>query len=432
MQISPFHFRDRSLYCEQVSVRALADRFGTPCYIYSAESFRSRYREIRDAFAEFNPLICYSVKSCGNLSLLRLLVREGSGFDVVSGGEIYRVLAAGGSADRIVYAGVGKTDDEIRYALGLGIFMFNCESPAEARNIERLAAETGRSARIALRINPDVDAGTHAKTTTGKKEAKFGISPRQALALIEEAAGWSAVRITGIHLHLGSPIYSVDPYVTALERMEAFIPECRKRGALIDTLNIGGGYCISYTGEPRIRPADYAAAVRGHVRRLGCRLILEPGRFISGPSGMLVARVLYIKSNDSGKKFIICDAGMNDLIRPTLYEAFQRIWPVEGWPMPAVITAETTEYGVEVEKADVVGPICETGDYLALGRMLPPVERGALLAVWDSGAYGFSMASNYNARKRPPEILVDGSDARLIRKRESDTDIVGSEAEFLV
>jgi diaminopimelate decarboxylase len=431
--MQPFHYENDALLCEQVCVADVAERFGTPCYLYSAESLTGRYRAVRDAFAEFAPLICFSVKSNGNLALLQLLGREGSGFDVVSGGEIYRVLQAGGAPEGIVYAGVGKTEEEIRFALETGIHMFNCESPAEARTIERLAAETGSEARLALRINPDVDARTHPKTTTGKKETKFGISPAQALELVEEARDWAAARIRGIHLHLGSPIYSAEPYVAALERMLEFIPACRERGAPVDTLNIGGGYCIGYTGESVMGPADYAAAVAPLVRRLDCRLILEPGRFISGPSGILLTRVVYTKTNEAGKKFLICDAGMNDLIRPTLYEAFQRIWPVSGPAMPPVLGPETTDFGpVAVETVDVVGPVCETGDYLALGRALPPVEAGALLAVWDAGAYGFSMASNYNARPRPCEVLVQGGETRLIRKRESFRDIVGTEPGFLV
>lgn len=431
--MDPFVCQDGQLHCERVPVSRIAGEFGTPCYIYSAESFRSRYREIRDAFAEFDPLVCYSIKSNSNLSILQLLAREGAGFDVVSGGEIFRLMKAGGPAERIVYAGVGKTDTEIRYALDLGIHMFNCESQAEARNIERIASEMGKHARLALRINPDVDAKTHAKTTTGKKESKFGISPQRALQLIDEARAWKSARITGIHLHLGSPIYSTEPYELGLDRMLQFVPQCRAHGAEIDTLNIGGGYCISYTGETVVRPADYAAAIRDRLRKLGCRLILEPGRFISGPSAVLVGRVVYTKTNDSGKKFVICDMGMNDLIRPTLYESFMRVWPVAGPPLPAFVGPDSHEFeGVPVEKVDVVGPICETGDYLALGRCIPPVEAGALLAVWDAGAYGFSMASTYNSRPRPCEVLVDGTEIRLIRKRESYEDIVGSEVELLV
>ena len=427
-----FHYRDGQLYCDGVAAESIAEHYGTPCYVYSASMLRERFRRIRSAFARWDPLVCFSVKACGNISILKLLAESGSGFDVVSGGEIYRVLRAGGSPDGTIYAGVGKTAAEIEYALESGIRMFNVESASELRALDSIARRCGKTAAAAIRVNPDVDPNTHVKTTTGKKENKFGIGLRETEELLEQASSWPGVAVRGIHFHLGSPIYSTAPYELALEKMLQFIPALRRRGCAIDTLNLGGGYCISYTGEQVPGPEDYASCAESFLEKLNCEVIIEPGRYIAGGSGLLLTRVIYRKESHHGKRFLICEAAMNDLVRPTLYEAFHRIWPVRSAAgMPEVIRPEDPQFeGLETETVDVVGPVCESGDYLARHRALPPVAEGKLLAVFDVGAYGFSMSSNYNARPRPPEVLVDGKRHALVRRRETYEDLVGPETDL--
>lgn len=428
-----FDYVDGSLHCGGVPATRIARDHGTPCYVYGADALRERYRRISSAFSEWDPLVCFSVKSCGNLSVLSLLKGCGSGFDVVSGGEIRRALKAGADPARIVYAGVGKTAGEIAYALDAGIGMFNVESAQELRSIDGMAAGRGRVAGVALRVNPDVDPGTHAKTTTGKKENKFGIGLDVAERLMREAQGLSGVDVCGLHVHLGSPIDSTEPYRQALEKLVGFADRVRADGCEVNTVNIGGGYCISHTGEAVTQPGDYAAAVKDFLEKLDCRVIIEPGRYIAGNSAVMLTRVIYRKESSHGKVFLICDAGMNDLMRPTLYDAFHRIWPVRsGAGMPAVTRPGDQGYeGFETEVVDVVGPVCESGDYLARDRALPAADAGALLAVFSTGAYGFTMSSNYNARPRPPEILVDGQEARLVRRRETCDDLVAHEADLL-
>jgi len=428
-----FSYISGQLHCEQVSAEEIADTYGTPCYVYSASAFRDRFHTISEAFARWNPLVCFSVKSCGNLSVLRLLRECGSGFDVVSGGEIHRVLLAGVDPSKVVYAGVGKTEDEIDYALQVGIGMFNVESAGELSAVEQIASRRGCVARVAIRINPDVDPGTHEKTTTGKRENKFGVGWSEAAELFEEAKGRPAIGLLGLHVHLGSPIYSAEPYRRALARMVDFVCQARRKGHRIDTINIGGGYCVSYTGEEVIGPQEYAGALESFLEKLNCRLIIEPGRYIAGNSGVLLTRVLYRKESEHGKVFVVCDAAMNDLIRPTFYDAFHRIWPARSENgMPAMMCAQDSAYeGVATELVDVVGPVCESGDFLAKDRALPPVGPGDLLVVFGAGAYGFTMSSNYNARPRAPEILVERRQARLIRRRETYQDLVAAEADLL-
>jgi diaminopimelate decarboxylase len=297
-----------------------------------------------------------------------------------------------------------------------------------------VAVEQGVEARVALRVNPDVDPRTHAKTTTGKGGTKFGIGLAEIERLAPGAAGLDGIRLSGLHFHLGSPIYSVEPYERALEKALPLIDLLRDAGCPMDTINLGGGYCISYTGEDVAQPADYAAAVKPYLEKSGCPvIIIEPGRYIAGNSAVLLTQVVYRKETDFGKRFLICDAAMNDLIRPTLYEAFHRVWPVgsaEG--MPAVLTAGADQVdGFDTETVDVVGPVCETGDYVAKDRPLPRVEAGGLLAVFDAGAYGFTMSSNYNARRRAAEVLVDGAESRLVRRRETYEDLIEPERAFL-
>ncbi len=427
-----FRYIEGQLHCDGVAADEIAARFGTPCYVYSGALLCQRFRRVRDAFSPWRALVCFSVKSLGNLSVLRLLAQEGSGFDIVSGGELYRVLEAGGEPASIVFGGVGKTAAEIEYALRSGVGMFNIESASELRAVDRIAQRLGLSARVALRVNPDIEANTHEKTTTGKKENKFGIGMAAVRKLAAEAASLKGVQLCGLHMHLGSPIYTAGPYVQALKKISALFAELRSLGCRMDVVNLGGGYCISYTGEQVVEPEGYAAALKVLLEKLGCRVIIEPGRYIAGPSGVLLARVLYSKESDHGKRFVICDAGMNDLMRPTLYGAFHRIWPTRSaGGMPAVMRPQDGHYEqFRTEIVDVVGPVCESGDFLALSRPLPPVREGDVLVVFDAGAYGFTMGSDYNARPRPAEVLVSAGRAVLARRRETYEDLLAGEREL--
>lgn len=428
-----FQYRDGGLFCEEVPVQRIAEQHGTPCYVYSARSLVMRYEQLRDAFAPWDPLVCFSVKSCGNLSILQLLAQAGSGFDVVSGGELYKARLAGADPQKIVFAGVGKTSDEIEHALKERILMFNVESRPELECINEAAGRLGTQAQVAIRVNPDVDPRTHEKTATGRAETKFGIGIGEAETLARDAADWDGIQIRGIHLHLGSPVPSTEPYERALSKVVILVGKLRSAGCSLDYVNIGGGYCISYTGQDAIGPQEYAAAVRTYLEKLNCRVIIEPGRYVAGNSGLLLTRVIYRKETALGKRFIICDAAMTDLIRPTLYGSFHRMWPVRSDNgMPEIIQpGEGRPGGSSTEVVDVVGGVCETGDFLAKDRSLPRLDSGDLLAVFDAGAYGFTMSSNYNARPRAAEVLVDGAACRLIRRRESYEDLVAPEREFL-
>lgn len=421
-----FEYRDNQLYCEQVPVTGIVEGVGTPAYIYSARTFREHYQKLEQAFAELDPLLCYSVKSCGNVHILRMLAGLGSGFDVVSGGELYRVQEAGGDTCKVVYAGIGKTDEEIRQAIEAGIGYFNIESEAELANIIAIAGEMNVKVRAALRVNPDVDPKTHRHTTTGKKETKFGVDLDRALNVFEQFGRNLQVRLTGIHLHIGSPINSAEPYVQALDKTLAFIDELRAKGFEVETLDLGGGFGADYTSGQAPLAADYAEAIVPRLRGTDLRLILEPGRAISANAGILVTKVLYLKQGGD-KTFAIIDGAMNDLIRPVLYEAFHFIWPVAVANGYAIQDRQEPMELPGTEKYDVVGPICETGDCLAKERFLPPLHRGDILAVFTAGAYGFTMSSQYNARPRPVEVLVDGDRFEVIRKRETYEDLVEHE-----
>ena len=426
-----FEYSNNELMCEGVKINDIVSSVGTPAYIYSKKAFIDCFNEIKNAFSEADPLICFSVKSNSNLSVLKSLAAEGSGFDVVSGGELFRALKIGADPEKIVFAGVGKSSEEIRYALENNILIFNAESKAEIRNINRIAKELNKTAQVAIRINPDVDAKTHAKTTTGKKENKFGIDLVTARGIISEAGNYTNVSISGIHVHLGSPIHNTEPYEKGLAKVNEFIPECRKSGVDIKYLNIGGGYCISYTGKKEIRPSDYAASTLNLIKKTGCKLIMEPGRFISGNSGILVTKVIYKKENDIGKKFVICDAAMNDLIRPALYDSFHRIWPVSTTVQMAEIEEPdekpSTNGTNDLEIVDVVGPVCESSDVFAKDRGLPVVNENDFVAIFSAGAYGFTMSSPYNSRPRPCEVLVNGDKFDIIRKRETYDDLIALE-----
>ena len=421
-----FHYRDGQLYCEETSVADLAERFGTPLYVYSQATILGCLKALQSTFAEVDPLICYSVKANSNLGILKVLAEHGSGFDVVSGGELYRVGLAGGEAGRTVFAGVGKTDEEIRAGLEAGVLMFNVESEAELDAIARVAAGQGRVAPIALRVNPDVDPKTHRYISTGKKESKFGMDIARSLALAEVVKGLPSVSMIGMHMHIGSQITTSEPYAGAVAKGVEIIARLRAMGHPIAWYNMGGGFGINYRGHEARPIAEFARAIVPGVKATGCRLAMEPGRVIAGNAGILVSRVLYTKQSGE-KRFLIQDAAMNDLIRPALYESFHRIWPVA---VPAGLPAPPDDFEAEIEGTepwDVVGPICESGDFLAKDRALPPIGRDALLATFSAGAYGMVMASNYNTRPRAAEVLVDGASAHLVRRRESYEDLVRHE-----
>lgn len=421
-----FEYRRGVLHVENVPVSEIARQVGTPAYVYSERTLREHFDKLQHAFAQLNPLVCYSVKSCSNIAILRLLAEMGSGFDIVSGGELYRVLQAGGRADKCFYAGAGKTDDEIRYALGEGVSMFNIESEAELENIDLIAAQMGKQAICALRLNPDIDPKTHAYTSTGKKETKFGVDIDRAETVLTNYRNLQNVRLTGIHLHIGSPIFETRPYVEAITKTLKLIDRLKSRGIVIDTLDIGGGYAASYETGSFTLIEDYADAIVPLLKDRQLKIVMEPGRFISANAGILLARVQYVKQGGQ-KTFVILDTGMHHLIRPPLYDSFHFIWPVEPGEelTPPLRARDVPLQGLA--KADVVGPICETGDCLAKDRPLPPVKRGDLMAVFTAGAYGMVMASNYNSQPRPPEVLVSHESFRLIRKRETYEDLVRGE-----
>ena len=422
-----FQYRRGKLYCENVAVDDIVRSVGTPAYIYSKATLGVHFQRFAEAFAPLRPLICYSVKSCGNLSILRELRRCGSGFDVVSGGELFRVLRIGADPATIVFAGVGKTDGEINEALAAGIGWFNIESEEEFWNLDRLAGRRGVVAQAALRINPDVSSrGTHRKTLTGKKETKFGIDIDRAADFYSQASRAAHARLHALHLHIGSPIQSPRPYVNAIGKALALIDRLARRGMVIDTIDIGGGFAAFYEGNEAPSAAEYAAAIVPLLAGRNLRVILEPGRSISCNAGILVSRVQYVKQGGK-KKFIIVDAAMNDLIRPTLYESYHFIWPVNPGAARVPPRRLSSLRIPGDEKVDVVGPICESGDYLARDRWLPVLQRGALLAVFSAGAYGFAMSSQYNTRPRAVEVLVDGSVWRVIRRRETYRDLIAGE-----
>ena len=421
-----FSYRDGKLFAEDVPVERITREVGTPCYIYSQATLTRHFGLVKSAFAAVDCLVCYSVKANSSLAILNLLRQQGAGFDIVSGGELYRVLKVGADPAKVVYASVGKTRAEIEFALKAGILMFNVESESELRAIDEVACSMGKTAPVALRVNPDVDPKTHKHTTTGKKGNKFGIDIETAEKLIGGLDAFRHVKLMGIDTHLGSPINTADPYVQALTKVLALLERMRAAGRRVEYLDIGGGFGIEYRGGETATPAEYAAAIVPLVKKSGCKLIVEPGRLIAGNSGILVTRVSYLKA--SGRKnFVICDAAMNDLIRPALYGSFHKIWPVQtGKPIAECLTAKAGAKSGYI-KADVVGPVCESGDFLAKGRVLPQVREGDLLAVFSAGAYGMSMSSNYNSRLRAAEVMVSGSGFCTVRRRETYDELLQAE-----
>lgn len=421
-----FQYRERVLFCEDVPMAELARAYGTPLYVYSRQTLLHHRGELQRAFASVEPLICYSIKSNPNLSICRLMAEAGAGFDVTSGGELYRALAAGGSGSKIVFAGAGKTDDEIRYGLQSRVLLFNVESEAELFALADVARSMERVAEVALRVNPALPPKTHVKTDTSVKGTKFGLDIETVLEVSQKLVGHPHVKIVGLHMHLGSPILTTAPYREGIGKGRVLIERMREQGHPIRVLNMGGGFGIHYRQQEALPASAFAEVIVPVVQSVGCRLILEPGRFIVGNAGLLLSRVIYTKES-GGKHFIIQDGAMNDLIRPTLYDSFHRIWPVA--PAPG-LPAPPTDYEADLPgtfKQDVVGPVCESGDFLARDRRLPALQRGDLLATFSAGAYGMAMSSNYNSRLRAAEVMVDGTQHHLIRRRETYEDLVRTE-----
>ncbi|MBF0284926.1 MAG: diaminopimelate decarboxylase [Magnetococcales bacterium] len=413
-----FHYVGDRLYCEEVPLDDLAQTVGTPFYCYSERTLLRHLKAFQQAFAGVPSLICYSVKANSTLAVLDSLVRQGAGLDIVSGGELARGRRVGCPAERIVFSGVGKSEAEIRAALEYGILMFNVESPSELRRIDRIAGQMGIKAPVALRINPDVDPQTHPYISTGMSRNKFGIPHRQAMAIYREAMRLPHVSPIGLDCHIGSQLTTVEPFVEAVRRVRLLVDELRAAGVPLRYLDLGGGLGIPYgRGESPPLPDLYAQAMLKELEGLPLILILEPGRVIVGNAGVLVARVEYVKEGDE-KRFVITDAGMNDLMRPALYDAYHSILPLER------------QFDREERTVDVVGPICETTDFFARDRLLPEFREGELLAVRSAGAYGFSMSSNYNSRPRPPEVMVRGDRFAVVRPRESLDQLMAGESAF--
>jgi len=409
-----FHYEGDALYCERVPVREIAREVGTPCYVYSCATLRHHFTVFDGAFQGMPHLTCYSAKANANLAILGLFAALGGGADIVSGGELFRARHAGIAADRIVYSGVGKTQTEIDYALRENILMFNIESTQELEAIDHRASILNSKARIALRVNPDVDPKTHPYISTGLKKNKFGIDIDHALKAYARARDLEHVEVLGIDCHIGSQLTEVAPFVEALKRLKALIRCLEEMGIAIRYMDLGGGLGISYHEETPPHPREYAQAVVEELGDLRCTLILEPGRVIVGNAGILLTQVLYTKKTPS-KEFMIVDAGMNDLVRPSLYGSYHHIQPIERTERESRIV-------------DVVGPICESSDFIARERDLPAMQPGEFLAVMSAGAYGFSMASNYNARVRAAEVMVKDDEFYITRERESWSDLIRGES----
>lgn len=400
-----FTYRNGQLYAEDVALQDVARAHGTPCYVYSRAALEANWRAFDQAFAGHDHLVCFAVKANSNLAVLNLLARLGSGFDVVSGGELERVLAAGGEARKVVFSGVGKREDEMQRALEVGILCFNVESEAELQRLNRVAGGMRRRAPVALRVNPDVDARTHPYISTGLSSSKFGIPIADAPRLYAEAKTMAHIEITGVDCHIGSQITEVGPFVDALNRVLDLVDELSKQGIVLRHIDAGGGLGIAYQGEQPPAPARYASALLELMQRRGqtLKLLIEPGRAIAGDAGALLTKVEYLKQTGA-RRFAVVDAAMNDLLRPALYDAYHAIQPVH-------------QQRGATEVYEVVGPVCETSDFLGHERALRIAE-GDLLAIMDAGAYGMSMASNYNTRARPAEVIVDGAKMHLVRERE--------------
>ncbi len=409
-----FNYRDGGLYAEEVSLASIAETHGTPCYVYSRATLERHWRAFDAALAGVEHLVCYAVKANSNLAVLNLLARLGSGFDIVSVGELERVIAAGGDPAKVVFSGVGKGEEEMRRALEVGIHCFNVESEAELERLAEVAAEMGVKAPVSMRVNPDVDAKTHPYISTGLKENKFGIAIDEAPRIYARAAELESLKVIGVDCHIGSQLTEIQPFVDALDRVLALIDSLYEQGIALNHIDLGGGLGISYSDETPPLPGDYAAALLDRLAGRDLKVLIEPGRAIAGNAGVLLTRVEYLKHHEE-KNFAIVDAAMNDLMRPTLYQAWQAIIPV------------TPHDDLELRDYDIVGPVCETGDFLGKDRELA-IEAGDLLAVRSSGAYGFSMSSNYHTRPRAAEVMVDGGEVHLVRRRESIEELFAGES----
>jgi len=413
-----FQYRNGEMFAEEVPLKHIAREVGTPAYIYSLATLKRHYKVFDQAFVKVPHIVCFSVKANSNLALLRTFAKEGSGFDIVSGGELFRALKAGGDPKKIVFSGVGKKRQEIEYALNTGILMFNVESEQELIVLDEIAAAIGKKAPISLRVNPDVDPQTHPYISTGMKKAKFGVDIKKSLETYKKAVSLANIDVVGVDCHIGSQLTSVTPFVDALAKVREYLDrvlagEMKKEGGEIRYLDLGGGLGINYHDETPPLPEEYANAIVQGLEGLNVTLILEPGRVIVGNAGILLTEVQYIKETET-KTFVIVDGGMNDLIRPALYGSYQAIQPV-------------MKNNAETIVADVVGPICESGDFFAKDREITQPKRGDLLAVMSAGAYGFTMASNYNSHPKPPEVLVDGDKYYVVRRRESMDDLINGE-----
>jgi diaminopimelate decarboxylase len=413
-----FEYRAGEMFAENVPLKRIAREVGTPAYVYSLATLKRHFQVFDQAFAQVPHIVCFSVKANSNLALLRAFAKQGSGFDIVSGGELFRALKAGGDPKKIVFSGVGKKKHEIEYALNTGILMFNVESDEELTALNEIAAGIGKKAPISLRVNPDVDPQTHPYISTGMKKAKFGVDIKKSLETYKKAVALANIDVVGVDCHIGSQLTSLTPFVDALAKVREYLDrvlagEMKKEGAQIRYLDLGGGLGINYHDETPPLPDEYARAIVQGLEGLEVTLILEPGRVIVGNAGILLTEVQYVKETDT-KKFVIVDAGMNDLIRPALYGSYQAIRPI-------------VESKAEPIVADVVGPICESGDFFAKDREIARPRRNDLLAIMSAGAYGFTMASNYNSHPKPPEVLVDGEQYYVVRKRETMEDLINGE-----
>jgi diaminopimelate decarboxylase len=408
-----FKYKDRQLYCEGISIDRIAKKVGTPFYLYSYNTLVRHFTVFDKAFEGIPHLICYSAKANSNLALLRIFVNLGGGIDVVSGGELYRAIKGGTDPKKIVFSGVGKGKDEIEYALKTGILMFNVESSQELQVINEVAGRIGKRANIAIRVNPDIDPKTHPYISTGLKKNKFGIDINRAWMAYRLASQLPHLDIVGIDCHIGSQLIKVEPIIEALKKLKELVDNLRHEGMEIQYLDLGGGLGITYEDEEPPHPEEYATNILEEIRGFGCTLILEPGRVIVGNAGILISKVLYTKENEE-KRFVIVDAGMNDLVRPSYYGAYHQILPVNKKDREEIL-------------ADVVGPICESSDFLAKDRKIPKLNMGELIAIMSAGAYGFSMSTNYNSRTRVAEVLVRNNQMFLIRQRENYKDLIRGE-----
>jgi diaminopimelate decarboxylase len=410
-----FHHVGEELYCEQVSLSAVARDIGTPAYVYSKASIVNNLEMLQGAFESLNVQICFSIKSNSNLSILRLMADKGLGADIVSGGELFRAIRAGFDPKKIVYAGVGKTSEELRFALKTGIGMFNVESEAELSALSEIARSVDALAPISLRVNPDIDVKAHQYTTTARKENKFGIPFADAVNLYKKANSLPNINPVGIDVHLGSPVLSLEPYRQALDLISGLFVELHGCGIKVHTIDVGGGFGIVYDNEKPFTPIQFASLITPYVEKLKCNIIIEPGRFVVGNSAVLLTTITYVKQTET-KLFYICDAGMNDLIRPPLYGSYHAVTPV--------VKPDNAQSVI----ADIVGPVCESSDFFAKDRSIELLPQRSVLAIKSAGAYGFTMSSNYNSRPRPCEVLVDASVYSIIRKREIFEDLIRGEA----